>query len=368
MPIINETLYAPIRLLIYFVYAIYVFFVVIKQKLIIRNKFYFIFLLTVIYSVLVSIINLDTNFLQLLIPFMILIASYEAILDWDLIKKITSIFIGLTTLLSISSVFYYVGGFVITQTYSIPAKNQIGPMIALAIVISYFLFNNSKYLGIGLFTKWLCIISFFFNILAILVIRNRAGLLALGIVFFLDFFRNKLFVKYFSYKQIILVILIFMLIIYLLLSGKLDSIYEFIWNSITLNYDTTNLQSLSAGRTETYIEGLLFALNNPVLGAMDMESLPFGTPHNYIINNIVNYGLILPIPLIAFYLYLWFFSIKNLFIKKENYDQLFFVPWMLLLTLIISLFEYTYPYGPASSQFMLWFLIGQFLRKKDFGI
>jgi len=37
--------------------------------------------------------------------------------------------------------------------------------------------------------------------------------------------------------------------------------------------------------------------------------------------------------------------------------------WLLMLGLIISMFEYTYPYGPGVSQIMVWFMLGTILSK-----
>ena len=104
-----------------------------------------------------------------------------------------------------------------------------------------------------------------------------------------------------------------------------------------------------------------FIKQYPVLGELETGKSISVTPHNYILNKWLNYGIIGSLPIVLFYLYLWFFTIKGIFISKKTLG--FKLPvWVLLFSLIVSMFEYTYPYGPGASQIMVWFLLGQYYR------
>src|SRR5699024_4174803 len=113
-----------------------------------------------------------------------------------------------------------------------------------------------------------------------------------------------------EYKQTIIkwFLIFFMTSMFIILSfaGFFDGLYSFMWDSITLNYDITDLESLSAGRTDTYIDALRYSLKNPVAGEILAEPSVLGTPHNYILYNWVRYGIVMSLPMILYYLYLWF--------------------------------------------------------------
>lgn len=65
-------------------------------------------------------------------------------------------------------------------------------------------------------------------------------------------------------------------------------------------------------------------------------------------------------PFVLLYLYLRYFSLNEIKNKEKNK---FTLPiWVLLFSLIINTFVYTYPYGTGTSQIMLWFLLGQYIR------
>ena len=124
------------------------------------------------------------------------------------------------------------------------------------------------------------------------------------------------------------------------------------------------ITDLSAGRTDVYKFALEFAIQHPILGELEGFRFIYGNPHNYILNKWVNYGILGSLPLVLFYLYLWFFAFKE--IKSHVKNTNFTLPlWVLLFSLVVSLFEYTYPYGPGTSQLMVWFLLGQYFRNKN---
>ena len=134
--------------------------------------------------------------------------------------------------------------------------------------------------------------------------------------------------------------------------------------SLTLNHDITDFNSMSAGRLDGYELALDYIVQHPVSGGL-VGDVEFNyIPHNYILYNWLNYGIVGSIPLVGFYLYLFYFAFRGIYHKQING---FTLPmWVLLFSLIVSLAEYTYPYGPGVSQLMLWFLIGQYVKEAHF--
>ncbi|MFW3496704.1 O-antigen ligase family protein [Aerococcus viridans] len=292
----------------------------------------------------------------------VLIASVNARLEITFIRKLVDWFILLVTFLSVTSILYYGNGFSISATYLIPAKNQIGPMISIAILLSLFTLINRDFLIKDRKNNFFYLVCFLLTFTSLLTIRNRSGMLAIAFcVFLYCLTRIKFKYKLKTWGAIYFTFCIFLGLFYF---GYFDRLLNYIWDSFTLNYDVTNIDMLSAGRFDTYIEGIIFVYENPVFGEIGNNNFLRGTPHNYIIANIVSYGLVFGMPLIVFYLYLWWFTIKNTLFGSKNSMQLEFI-WVLFTTLIVSLFEYSYPYGPGTSQLMMWTLFGYFLRSKN---
>jgi hypothetical protein len=261
------------------------------------------------------------------------------------------------------NIFYYGSGFVISERYLDIAKNQIGPIISIAVILIIPIISLNKD---NFKKKLIDIIILVLLFSTLLVIRNRSGLLGVIIILILmlvfDLF-NEI-----SKKKLVLYNIILILLIILIITGQINFIIQPIWTSFTSNYNIYNLENLSAGRIEVYIKSIQFIKRNPIFGEILMNSFIEGTPHNYLLNKAVSYGLIFSFPLILFYFYLWKFTLIKIWNKRKN-DILKKLPfYLMLLSLIISILEYTYPYGPGVSQIMVWFILGQYLKKDYFSI
>lgn len=360
-PIVFESYYDEIRLLIYFLFSLLIIYNLATLKKALQYKLFFMFLIVVVYSIPLSIISHNNLLLDLGIPFFVVLISLGTRFNDEELKRILAFYVIGVTIMGLVIVFYYVNGFLITSTYAIPAKNQRGPMIGYATLLSIISIFKGKFPTTGFLNKYFNLVLLSINFLVILTFRNRASILALALCIFL------ILLSTIEYKQSIdkWFIIFFVLSIFIILTtfGLLDNLYIFIWDSITLNYDITNLESISAGRMDTYIEALRFSFQQPVAGEIISNSGLIGIPHNYILYNWVNYGILLSLPLTIFYLYLWHFSIRNIIKNIKNSLPV----WLLLFSLIVSIFEYTYPYGPGVSQLFMWFLLGQFLvRNKHY--
>lgn len=361
MPIINETYYLPIRYSLYLIFSIFGIYSVFKNQGFLNNSLIKFFILTFVYSIVLSIIAKEVIFANLLVPLGFFICSFNSVFSIQYLRKLVRWYVLIVTILSVSSVFYYAQGFTISAVYNIPAKNQIGPMIAIAVMISFFSLVNKTFLIYKKKDYFLYVVTFILNFSSLLTIRNRSSILGIVVCIFMYIFLNiKLEMTLRKWFLYFITVTLFVLLFF---SGVLNPIIEFMWNSVTLNYDVSSVESISAGRYGTYLDSLQFALNNPIAGAIINRVTFFGTPHNYLLYNMAYYGIFLSFPLIMLYCYLWYFSISQIFkSKKYSYNDFTFVPWLLFFALIVSQFEYTYPYGPGTSQLMMWFLLGQYLR------
>lgn len=364
-PPFSEYFYGEIRFFLYIIFG----FLSIKNSIYLLSKsnpnFVYKFLLTILFVlpliITVFIYNsqiLLSELFQLLIIFGILLSSIHIKFNISLLKKAIYSYIYSTCIMGLVNIFYYGSGFVISEQYLNIAKNQIGPIVSIAIILIIpIIFLNKNNLKKKIFDIVIFLLLFF----TLLVIRNRSGLLGVIIILILmlvfdllnEISKNKLF---------LLNLTVFLLLI-LIITGQINFILQPVWDSFTSNYNVYNLEELSAGRVEVYIKSIQFIKRNPMFGEISMNSFIEGTPHNYLLNKAVSYGVVFSFPLFLFYFYLWKFTIIELWINRENsiFNKLPF--YLMLLSLIISVFEYSYPYGPGVSQIMVWFILGQYLKK-----
>lgn len=365
MPIIRDVLYDQIRMGLYICFGIFSTYSVFQISIINNNIKLFIYLSSIIiYAVILYVVNEafgygHVNVFELLIPFGILLCSLYTDFNKEQLGKFLLWQILMSVLLGISSIFYYGEGFKITSRYFLRSKNQIGPLLGISAVITGVWIIDQKQFGLKDTSLIVRIGVFILLVLSLLVIRNRSGVVSVFITIL--FVLAKEYGIKRNIKNIVITQIIFLALIILFLLGAFDGIINAIYNSLFLNYDITDFNSISAGRILGYKSSLEFIKQYPVLGELETGKSISTTPHNYILNKWLNYGIIGSLPIVLFYLYLWFFTIKGIFISKKTLG--FKLPvWVLLFSLIVSMFEYTYPYGPGASQIMVWFLLGQYYR------
>ncbi|MDG6885050.1 hypothetical protein Cp4435_02247 [Clostridium perfringens] len=365
-PFFLENFYGEIRDILYVMFAITTACALLNRN-ILKNNIVKIMFFIVLYTAFISLIALFGNFnfrldgvIELLIPLGILLSSLNIKFTTKNINKVIDIYVFLATILGVISILYYGVGLEITQTYSIKSKNQIGPVIGIAIIITlYNIFNYSKREIKGRYYSIINLIEFITLFVCLIVFRSRSSLLAvvvLMLIMLVNFSKKKL-----TYRNVFIIIVIIIMSVYLYSSGYLTQMIKFIWDSFTKNYNISDLNSLSAGRTDGYMEAIKFSFQNPLFGQLINNISLNHSIHNYILNKWIRYGIIGSLPMILFYLYLWKESIKNIFINRKNKkNNLVF--YLFIFSLVVSIFEYTYPYGPGVSQIMIWFLLGQYLN------
>ena len=267
-------------------------------------------------------------------------------------RRILNLFIWGTLYSGISIIFTYGSGFVINDLYMPVPKNQIAPILSTGFFVSFFEGNNTNrninkcyYWGMA-FLLFLCICVF----------RARANIVAIlvGLIVYFVFYKRKLGMLLWSGVLVVLVLIF-------------TPLGEFVYNALFFFFYVTDLNSVSAGRTNTYGASLDFIEKHGLLGGLyaSIENYHHGNVHNYLLYTLENYGLLGGCLLILFYLRLIFeIGERNILRNKNKADML--GCFVFIVPLVVSLFEYTYPYSPGSAVFMAYFCLGQYYCKCSF--
>jgi len=369
-PYIKENYYSQIRIFLYITLGILacIGFFISNQKL--ARLIWVFFICTMLWFLLMLIFyisglnlrnpyNSSIDILEPMIPLGMLILSNKFNFDDNEINRFINIYIILVTMMGITNIYFYGIGLEIPKIYIREiSKNQVGPILSISSIICYFLFLLSSQIK-KRYIKHFYIIFFVIDIICLALIRNRSGLLATFIIIFIFsflYFRQNKRVKYYITSTLLIV-----LITLLINPSILKNIFSFFYDSFTANYDILNIDNLSAGRISIYELSIIFLKDNILLGELNSSEYMPGIAHNYLLNKIVKYGLIGSFPLILLYFYLIIFIIKEIMkhIKNNKFIDLSIL--LILQGIIISFFEYTYPYGPGVSQALSWFLLGYYL-------
>lgn len=368
-PIIREAAYEPLRALIYGLFALLLLYILISKPYDIYPSMIGIFFLTFyivcLEALVFHLLGLDfplTEVRELFVPFGILLCSF-----WLIEKKFVNFLIPAYIILALAmgaaNGLYY-SGIQIAEQYLVPGKNQLGPILSLCgFVCLYFILKNQSRNQPYIWTKLFAFILFIGFTGALMIIRNRAGLLALFVS--ISLLLTRFLIRKLTLKKVIFIYCLLFSLPLCVLYGFFDLPFQLIKNTFTANYEITDLSSISAGRIPTYIKAIQHFSKSPIWGDLTLQDWKLGNPHNYVLIKLMEFGLLGSFHLLFLYFYLWFFMFSG--IRKTNS----LACWLLFMSLITSLLEYTHPYGPGTSQILVWFFLGQYLRnfnmRKNFG-
>lgn len=298
------------------------------------------FIFTILYF---GSFDINFNYVRdLVLALIILLIGLNLNLTEKQYKFFVNIYILLYTLAALSIVYKFASGFIIFNAYLPVPKNQLAPAYAVALILSLFfgLKQSEK-------NRWIYFIFFPSLFASLFVLRGRAAIIATIITILIFIFR---FLK--DKKYIILSFILFGLILFF--------VRDFIYQSMFLNYDISNLNSVSSGRMDRIEKGIRFLSKNLFIGQLGNSNFNFGMTHNYILDNLISFGLIFS----ALILYIYFYYIIVIVKTFKRNSHLYFESGPLVMTIlvIISFFEYTYPYSPGSATFFPFLLMGQYLK------
>lgn len=255
----------------------------------------------------------------------------------------SALFVGL------SQVFIRGDGFNIIG-YFADQKNALGPLLATASLSCLILVFRKM-------EKHECIVRLILLMLAVLcvfvvlTIRARAALLAWVVLVAVFLFQN------YKGKYILLMMVAGLLLMLLVFAFLPTSLTNYVLQSLFMGYDG----DFTSGRMIRNEWAWSVICDNPLFGNL-LNGAKWPIAHNYLIAQVYTYGFLFALPMICCYLYLLVIAIRNTIGQRDRVDAV--GCYAVLLLFVVSLFEYTFPYGPSTATVMNFVLLGVTYRKK----
>lgn len=312
------------------------------------RQFFLLLFIQLIILLFLSIFHSDIKFSlmrDVSISLIILLISYSMPLKEKERNNLNLAFLVSITISALTIIQHYASGFVINELYFPIPKNQLAPVFGSGAIVGFYNFfkikNKKKYIYL------VCSILLF---MSILVIRGRSVIMSVIVclLILMFFYIKSLKIKlYFLFASVILIALL----------------WPLIYNSLFLNYDINDIDSISTGRSATYNEAFSLILNYPFFGEFEYIKYNEYTTHNYILNLLVKFGIILCIPLLLIYFKIIIKVISG--ILQNSFKEIESGLLLMLMLFFVSMFEYSYPFSPVSATIFPFFMFGQILYFKD---
>ena len=289
---------------------------------------------------------------SILIPLCALMVGWQLKMDDNRLMGLILVFTLGIIVVGVSLIFLQGSGFSISETYFADQKNAVGPMMATAaIMCAGMAFGASGKRRVFLLIAGIALALF--CVVMILTIRARAALLAAVAVIALMLFqryKNKYLLLSF-WGAIILVVAVFLILP--------QSIKQYVYQSLFAGFSG----DITSGRMLRNQQALQVLAENPLFGQL-LNAREVGIVHNYPLIQVLNYGLLMAAPLMALYFYLLFADIKAIATKGiSTMRNVGF--YALLAVFVVSMFEYSFPYGPGTTTVMNFILFGIALQNNQ---
>jgi hypothetical protein len=283
---------------------------------------------------------------SILIPLCALMVGWQLKMDDNRLIGLILVFTLGIIVVGVSLIFLQGSGFSISETYFADQKNAVGPMMATAAILC----AGTAFGASGKRRAFLLIAGMvlaLFCVVMILTIRARAALLAAVVVIALMLFhryKNKYLLLSF-WGAIILVVAVFLLLP--------QSIKQYVYQSLFSGFSGGDITSGRMIRNQQAIQVLA---ENPLFGQL-LNAREVGIVHNYPLIQVLNYGLLMAAPLLVLYFYLLFVDLKAIVTKGvRTMGNVGF--YAMLVIFVVSLFEYSFPYGPGTTTVVNFILFG----------
>jgi len=304
--------------------------------------------------------NVPWSFLlTMAVPLILLLISAGTTLDPGKYVFAVSGYVLLASVMGVATVLSYQIGGAVSVRYMVEGKNQVGPILGIACILALcrLVAREEPLLVKALLGKALYMFALFVLFSSLILVRNRTGIVAVlilaGIVLFRELRRLPL------QRRASATLITSVVLGAAILLGWMEFVGQYLWDSLTLNYDVSDPNSLSTGRVAGYAEAARFLGTYPLFGEVFSGEYLGSTAHNFLLNAWVRFGLIGAIPVGVIYLVLWGVAVLGVVRAVAGVSPEFMTACALLFTLLVSLAEYTYPFGPGTSTAMVWFLLGQ---------
>lgn len=251
-----------------------------------------------------------------------------------------------TTFVGLSQVFVNIGGFVIEDQLLTDNKNSLGVMLATSAFVLWQLYSNSQR---GDKFRILLPIAVVLIVVIMLTTRVRSALLVVVIMLFLSLYEHK---KQSAFGIYLIATIIGVALALVFLPG----IREYIFDSFVQNSEG----DITSGRLERNAAGIEFLLDHLFAGTLGTH-VSLEQIHNYPLNRICEYGIVFSFPIMLIYFYYIFVDIKQIR-RSDTYDNWNIGYYVLLIPIINSLTEPTFPFGPGTASVFNFILFGVSLK------
>ena len=220
------------------------------------------------------------------------------------------------------------------------------PSIGLFIPLVYLFYNNIIFMYIIMSSQ--------------IITGGRAGFFtAILILPLLLYFKNtKILLYSFIFSLLILSYVAYYYINFEILDSR---ILDFV-----LNFDTSNVDSLSTGRLSLFLNSINSLSNSPLIGYGYLKSFVGEDVHNVFVKNWLYYGFFYFLLSVYLVLLPFIFLIKNIYFNKNVSHKIFFKILILVLAygLIIGLLEPSIIFGNFNTFNVWWFCYAILVSKK----
>lgn len=264
----------------------------------------------------------------------------------DFILKCLKIYTVSALFLGLYSVYTNLGGFIITEQYVFKLKNSSGVLLGTAIVLSIFIIDSAK-------NKLQTLIWNFITLLlcaCLLTFRCRTAIVAIAIFCIVYAYKKRILHN--ILKKPLTVLLCIILISTLFYFDIIP--YNFIYDSLFANTDTSSLDSISSGRLSHYDLALQVFFNDPIFGSTS-QNVHLPSIDNFVINILGRYGLNGALLMFPPYILAWIVCLHGIVRQPVQNSYPFF---SLLIICLVSFTESPFPFGPGTPVVCAWFLLG----------
>lgn len=239
-----------------------------------------------------------------------------------------------------------------TEYYLFGAKNQMGQILGLGILVEVFLIAVYTHSPIVRYLMYLLGVGSF---MMLATIRSRTPIASVTVVFIIDFVMKKNKTQK-NYLYISVIVLISAIAVYLL--GGMDFIRSMFTND--MNSTERDFNTFTSGRGDLFVQSFQEFLGKPFFGLG-----AYAYVDNFVINAMRCGGLALLLTLVPIaYGILFNNIIKSGRLLSQNGlnrgTEILFITlrYFCIYYFCVSLMEGYPPFGPKTSVFMLWLLIG----------
>ena len=252
-------------------------------------------------------------------------------------------------MVGLAVVFMQGSGFSI-RDYFADQKNALGPILATAAVLCMGIVLSSKgrknipMVLVGLALAGLCV-------LLVLTIRARAAFLAVALVLSLMLFQRfkSRYTLLSFWVAILIVVAVFILLPH--------SMKQYVHQSLFSGFSGGDI---SSGRIERNRQVIGVLVQDPLFGHL-VNPTKVDVAHNFLLWELYEFGFIGAFPILFIYFLFLIMDIKN--IIQNHVTKLRSIGcYTMLVLFVISMFEYTLPFGPGTSTVMSFVLFGMALK------